>query len=329
MAIKPPTPESIKEAVALLQRGEVVAFPTETVYGLGADATSDSAVKKIYKVKGRPSNNPLIIHTYSKEAAAIFADLSNPITKSRFDKLSSLWPGPLSLIVPASPKICKTATAGHSTVALRVPNHSVALALLKEANLPIAAPSANQSFYVSPTTASHVESSIGAQTPLIIDGGKCQIGLESTVIDLTSEYPTILRPGSITTELLEKTLGEKVEYKKISAHELEQGIISPGMLAKHYSPRTPLEPLNTIAIPTHTENYGVIRFSPDTQLNTLKPKIVVTISQKGHLNEVASNLYDAIRELDDLNLDLILIDSCSQDGIGRAIMDRIERALHK
>lgn len=326
MAIKPPSSESINEAINLLRSGDIVGIPTETVYGLGADATSDLAVKKIYAVKGRPSNNPLIIHTYSRESAADLANLSNPLIRSRFDKVSTLWPGPISIIVPSGPRISSVARAGQDTIALRIPNHPVALKILRAADTPIAAPSANQSFYVSPTQAMHVEKSLGGKVPLIIDGGTCEVGLESTVVDIIQKTPIILRPGSITKETLEKVLGEPVAQNKITKSEIETGILSPGLLAKHYSPRTPLKRIEKFTTNNYSQNIGVIRFSPETIISGIKPKALVTISENKDLNEVAAKLYGAIRELDDLNLDLILIDSCSQDGVGGAIMDRIDRA---
>jgi L-threonylcarbamoyladenylate synthase len=330
--IKDYSPEIINAAATLLKEGQVVAFPTETVYGLGADATSDSAIKKIYEIKGRPANNPLIVHSFSAESAATWADLSNKKIKERFLKAASLWPGPLSLVVPVGSKISKFATAGHGSVALRVPDHKVALHLLRECNLPIAAPSANQSFYVSPTTAIHVDKSIGSKIPLIIDGGRCQVGLESTVIDLISESPTILRPGAVSAERLQAVLGEPVVQKHLSKSELDSGIISPGLLAKHYSPHTKLKWLSSSQRDESLKSLkrlGIVRFTPKTDVSALNPEIVVTLSQTGSLEEVASKLYEAIREMDDLNLELILIDSCSEDGLGRAIMDRIDRAVHK
>jgi L-threonylcarbamoyladenylate synthase len=327
--IKKSSPDVIKEAAKLLKDGQLVAFPTETVYGLGANALSDEAVKKIYATKGRPANNPLIIHTYSGEKAASWANLSDSKIAERFNKAASLWPGPLSLVVPSAQEISKAASAGQNTIALRVPKHDVALAILKECDLPIAAPSANQSFYVSPTMAEHVEKSIGEKIPLIIDGGSCEIGLESTVLDLTSSKPTILRPGAISAEQLSHVLKEDVVTNKISIEELNSGVLSPGLLAKHYSPHTKLRWLRSVKELPNLRKVGIIRFSPESEIRGLIPEIVVTLSQTGDLNEIASKLYDAIRELDDLNLDLILIDSCSEDGLGRAIMDRISRAVHK
>ena len=327
--IKKVSPDVIKEAAALLKAGNLVAFPTETVYGLGAHALSDEAVQKIYDTKGRPANNPLIIHTYSAEQASRWADLSDLKIAERLKKASSLWPGPLSLVVPSSKEISKAATAGQNTIALRVPRHEVALAILKECALPIAAPSANQSFYVSPTTAEHVEKSIGSKVPLIVNGGRCEIGLESTVVDLTSSKPTILRPGAISAEELSSILKEEVITKKISIDEIRTGLLSPGLLAKHYSPRTKLKWLHSYNEAIIGGRIGIIRFSPSSKVQGLITETVVTLSQTGDLNEIASKLYEAIRELDDLNLDLILIDSCSEDGIGQAIMDRINRAIHK
>lgn len=331
--IKLPSPATFEEAVKLLRAGGLVAFPTETVYGLGANALSNDAVEKIFKAKGRPSTDPLIVHGDSADSVKQWADLSTEKIRSRFERASKLWPGPLSIIVPVGPEISKKVTAGLNTVALRVPTHPVALELLKAVALPIAAPSANQFAYVSPTSAAHVHDSLGNRVPLIIDGGKSTIGLESTVIDLTSDIPTILRPGAVTREILSSTLGEDVIVKyhniKTSEQKSGQGMMSPGLLEKHYSPITPLMPIINAKSIAPDSKIGVIRFTSLTPLPEITVEYDVILSATNNLEEIAFKLYDVIRELDNLGLDLILIDSCEEFGLGQAIMDRVRRAVHK
>lgn len=327
--IKAPSSSVIEEASKLLKDGNLVAFPTETVYGLGGNAFSDEAVEKIFKAKGRPSTDPLIVHGHSADAVRYWANLSSDKIRTRFERASKLWPGPLSVIVPVGSGISKKVTAGLDTVALRVPSHPVALSLLKACNLPIAAPSANQFAYVSPTTAKHVEDSLGNLIPLIIDGGKSTIGLESTVIDLTSEVPTILRPGAITQEALSTALNEEVRIRCYTHKSPDKGMVSPGLLEKHYSPITPLKPLLEASSISAGTRVGVIRFSISTPLPQIPLEHDIILSRTNSLEEIAYKLYDVIRELDKLGLDLILIDSCQDSGLGHAIMDRVKRALHK
>lgn len=325
------TDSDIQRAAALLQEGRLVAFPTETVYGLGADARNDAAVKRIYEAKGRPSNNPLIVHVHSLSQVFEYCDLSrswNPaVVKERITKLATLWPGPLSIIVPRATNICATVAAGGDSVALRIPNHPVALRLLKAFNGPVAAPSANPSMYVSPTTAQHVRDGLGERVDCVLDGGPCAIGLESTVLSLLEETPKVLRPGAITLETLRETLGCVVEGPSQRKERSQTELLSPGLLAKHYAPMTKV--MLRTAIPVgfvFPPRVGALVFSswkppfPTTQMAVL--------SASGNLEEVATQLFGALREFDAAGLDLIVVDVCEPIGLGEAIMDRLVRASH-
>jgi L-threonylcarbamoyladenylate synthase len=320
----------ITSAVQLLREGELVAFPTETVYGLGADATNDLAVKKIFLAKGRPSNNPLIAHVKDLSAIRRYG-LVPPEHEKTFSQLSALFcPGPLTFVlkrdVDALPTLSPLISAGSDNVAFRIPRHNIALELLQKIDRPIAAPSANPSNYVSPTTAEHVKASLGSKVALIIDGGRCQIGLESTVISLMlGEPPRLLRPGGVSLEELEKVSGEKFEVMA-SPKSTEQPLNSPGQLAIHYSPKTKLifRDAGNKSYPAKT---GLIEFFPSQHEYAFTA--VRTLSEKGDLTEVAHNLFHAVRELDEMGLDLIIVDRCALEGIGRAIMDRLNRAVHK
>ena len=314
----------IRNAAALLNQGKLVAFPTETVYGLGADARNADAVAKIYTAKGRPSNNPLIVHIHSVEQIETYADLSmswNPIVvKEWISKLAPLWPGPLSVVLPRGMAIAQNVSAGGSSVALRIPNHPVALELLKAFNGPIAAPSANPSNYV--------RDGLGERVDSVLDGGPCAVGLESTVLSLLQETPKVLRPGAITIEMLEAILGSRVEGP--SSQKAVEGLTlhSPGLLAKHYSPRTKVVLRSSLSDSSQLPpRIGVLLFSSwKPQFPTVK---TVALSSCGDLEEVAARLFGALRELDDAGLDLIVSDECEPVGLGEAIMDRLTRASHK
>ena len=325
------TDSDIQRAATLLQEGRLVAFPTETVYGLGADARSDAAVKRIYEAKGRPSNNPLIVHVHSLEQVLEYCDLSrswNPsVVKERITKLASLWPGALSIIVPRADTICSTVSAGGDSVALRIPNHPVALQLLKAFNGPVAAPSANVSMYVSPTTAQHVRDGLGDRVDCVLDGGPCAIGLESTVLSLLDKTPKVLRPGAITTETLSATLGCPVEGPAPRKEYNPSDLVSPGLLAKHYAPMTKV--MLRTAIPdgfTFPARVGALVFSSWTP--SFPTTQVAVLSSSGNLEEVATRLFGALREFDAAGLDLIVVDVCEPIGLGEAIMDRLVRASH-
>ncbi len=315
----------------LLKAGELVAFPTETVYGLGADATNESAVRKIFEVKGRPSTNPLIVHVADPSAIAKYCDIERSfdpqLISRRLEKLSTLWPGPLSVVLPRKDEIAPSVSAGGDTVAIRIPNHPVALALLSTFGGPLAAPSANPSEYVSPTTAEHVRSGLGSKVQCVLDGGPCAIGLESTVLSLLEQSPRILRPGAITRAKLEEVLETEV-LGATDLDEKQEVKLSPGLLAKHYAPRTPVRLHSTL--PPNTAlpgRIGVILFGPHEL--SFVPTETRILSERGDLEEVAARLFAALRELDALSLDVIIVDTCNPVGLGEAIMDRLLRASAK
>jgi len=322
------SPLNIEKASKLLCAGGVVAFPTETVYGLGADATNEDAVRKIFEIKKRPSYDPLIVHFYSPEQILEFVDLSNSIVQNNFQKLKAFWPGPLSLVLPLKSGIAPSVTSGLFTVAVRIPRHAVALALLKAVNIPLAAPSANQFSYVSPTTALHVQDSLGKNLEIIIDGGACQVGLESTVLSLVTDSPTILRPGGISQEEIEKLIGPVQLFKKHPTKSEEKSFASPGMLDKHYSPLTRLAFIDSLSVTNYPAKVALIRFNDLNQIPKFSYQKIITLSESNNLEEIAAKLYESIREVDKLDLDLILVDSCNSDGLGQAIMDRVTRAIH-
>ncbi|MBL8644458.1 MAG: threonylcarbamoyl-AMP synthase [Rhodospirillaceae bacterium] len=308
MSIVSPSPEIIAEAARFLRGGDLVAFPTETVYGLGGDATQDSAVEKIYAAKGRPSLNPLIVHVGGREWVAGIAE-----PDGRFDKLARVfWPGPLTLVMRrrADSPISKIVSAGRDTVAVRMPDHPVARDILLAVKRPLAAPSANTSGKVSPTRAEHVHDGLIHPPRLVIDGGACRVGLESTVLDLTQHIPVILRPGSISREQLEAAIGEVREGLDDATAPK-----APGALLSHYAPGLPLR-LNA-ANPEPGECF--IGFGPVSGAYNLSPA--------GNLDEAAANLFALLRQADNLNLyKAIAVAPVPQTGIGVAINDRLRRA---
>lgn len=324
-----PSWENIQRAAKTLREGRLVAFPTETVYGLGADATNEAAVRQIYQAKKRPSSDPLIVHLSDMSQIGNFAEIySQARLADTVEKLSQLWPGPLTVILPLKGELAPSVTAGKQTVGIRIPSHPVALKLIAETGKPIAAPSANQFSYVSPTCAEHVEKSLGDEIDMILDGGKCKVGIESTILSLVEEKPVLLRPGIITRADIEKYIGPiDVKQSFLSEEQIEE-CLAPGMLKKHYSPNTKLVIRGQLPTEYYAENVGLIRFSPETETSDFNYRAVSTLSHTKDLNAVASNLYDAIREFDNLNLDLIVVDSCTEQGAGAAIMDRVKRAAH-
>jgi L-threonylcarbamoyladenylate synthase len=324
------TDQEIQDAAKLLLAGKLVAFPTETVYGLGADATNEAAVQAIFKAKGRPASNPLIVHVASLEDLLACVDFSKStnaaLLRSRLHALTAFWPGPLSVVVPKASHIAQAVSAGGSSIALRIPRHPIALKLLTSAKRPIAAPSANPSTYISPTTAQHVREGLGDSVAVVLDGGPCEIGIESTVLSLIDETPTILRPGAVTAEQLSNSLACQVKVKTHKILDDSQTLISPGLLAKHYSPHTPVVLLDSVRPETaFGARIGVVLFSRDTQLS-FTPSATTVISEAGDLTEVAARIFSALRELDKAGLDYIAVDTCEPVGLGAAIMDRLLRA---
>ncbi len=311
-AITPPTQQSIIHATELLSAGKLVAFPTETVYGLGADATNDKAVAAIFEAKGRPQFNPLIIHVADTRALNDLIEW-NEIARTL---AAEFWPGPLTLVLPRK-KDCPVsllASAGMDTLAVRIPSHPVAHQLLKEFGKPIAAPSANVSGKLSPTTPVHVAESLGDKVDLILAGGKSQIGLESTVVDLVSEKPRILRPGGVTKEQLEKVLSEIAIASENPATPL-----SPGMLPSHYAPDLPLR-LNADSV---ADDEALLAFGPDMFVKG--GAVRLNLSEKGDLAEAAAHLFAMLRQLDQPRLRGIAVMPLPETGLGAAINDRLKR----
>jgi L-threonylcarbamoyladenylate synthase len=313
MKLAKATPEAIADAVAALRRGDLVAFPTETVYGLGADATNARAVAAIFEAKGRPRFNPLIVHVADVAAAEHLGRLT-ALGRRLAD---ALWPGPLTLVLERQPDcpIADLATAGLPTVAVRVPAHAIAQRLLAEAGVPVAAPSANRSGHVSPTTAAHVAADLAGSVAIILDGGPTAVGLESTVVDVTGGAPVILRRGGVSRESIAEVMGAPIEVA--SGHADRPA--SPGMLARHYAPATHLR-LNASEV---RDGEALLAFGPRMPAHAGP---VVNLSTSGDLAEAAANLFAALRTLDAAGAIAIAAMPIPEEGLGEAINDRLRRA---
>ena len=305
--------EGIREAATVLRRGGLVAFPTETVYGLGAIATQDVATARIFLAKGRPANNPLIVHVAALEHALAFAWMDE-----RARRLAeAFWPGPLTLVLPLKTRsiISKLATAGLSTVGVRVPAHPVARALLEHTGLPVAAPSANRSGRPSPTRAEHVLTDLGDAVDLLLDGGACPVGVESTVVDASDpERLLMLRPGGIPRERLERVAGTAIE-----SPARDGPVRSPGLLGRHYAPQRPLR-LGACEV---GPDEGLLAFGPEPLEGA---RVTLNLSPTGDLREAAANLFAMLRALDREPVRAIAVMPIPQEGLGEAINDRLRRA---
>lgn len=315
--ILPPDAAAYARAAALLRAGGLVAFPTETVYGLGADATSDRAVAGIFAAKDRPQFNPLIVHFTSAQAAAqevVFDDRARQIA-------AALWPGPLTLVLPRRPesRLSLLCSAGLDSQAVRVPAHPIAQRLLKETGLPLAAPSANVSGRISPTEAAHVAASLGARVPLILDGGPCAVGLESTVLDLSGPQAAILRPGAVTAQDLTPFVGPIVEALEAPETSGSAGLKGPGMLLSHYAPRRPVR----LGATTVAADEALLAFGPAVPLGAAE---TLNLSQAGDLKEAAARLFACLHRLDALPVRAIAVMPIPAEGLGAAINDRLRRA---
>ncbi len=312
MTIVPATHTAIQQAAKMLKRGGVVAFPTETVYGLGADATNAEAVLRVYEMKGRPRFNPLIAHVANRESAESHGDLHDAARKLA----DAFWPGPLTLVLAKRPtsKICDLVSAGLDTIALRVPANEIARDLLQAAGCPIAAPSANKASHVSPTTAAHVAEDLGDGPGIILDGGDASLGLESTVVDLSGSVPLLLRPGGIPRKDIEDLLGATLADAQPGDRPT-----SPGQLASHYAPRARLR-LDAMKV---EPDEALLAFGGDPP-PTNGP--MVNLSAKGNLREAATRLFAALRELDTSGYKAIAVMPIPGEGLGEAINDRLRRA---
>ncbi|MDF2037900.1 L-threonylcarbamoyladenylate synthase [Cytobacillus oceanisediminis] len=317
------------QAADLLKNNEVVAFPTETVYGLGGNAENDEAVRKIFEAKGRPSDNPLIIHIADKAQLDAFV---TEIPQNAQALMDRFWPGPLTLIYNLKEDVLSHyATAGLSTVGVRMPDHPLALALLEKTGLPIAAPSANRSGRPSPTTADHVWEDLNGRIAGLVDGGPTGVGVESTVVDCTGEVPVILRPGGITSEQLEEVVGE-VSVDPALADE-SQAPKSPGMKYRHYAPDAPLylvegtrEDIQHFVEDKKQEGLSVGVLTTLENLEFYRADFIYACGQREKLETVASSLYEALRYFNTTDADIIFCEMFPGVGVGHAIMNRLMKA---
>jgi len=347
--ILPANDETIRLAAKALSAGKLVGMPTETVYGLAANAWDVAAVEKIFAAKSRPATNPLIVHVAGVERLSdAIAWPPGAVIRKQLDAVVDLWPGPLSVVCPRGARIPDVVTAGRTTVAVRIPSHQVALRLLAECSFPLAAPSANRSCYISPTLPRHVcdASGLGDHVSMVIDGGPCHHGVESTII-LLGDRPRLLRPGSITAEVLALRLGIDIDDFQsqgraggVSGNDAEvtpsaESLLAPGMMREHYAPTTPLvlvlsdsdrceQPLRIGQ--GRGEGMGRIAFHKLSQDEAARYRVVETLSEHGDLDEIARNLFASLRRMDQAGLAVIHCDTCPPVGLGLAIMDRLRRA---
>jgi len=325
---------SLREAACLLKDGQLVAFPTETVYGLGANALDEKAVLSIFAAKGRPADNPLIVHIWRREQLAQICDVPEIAQKL----MDAFWPGPLTILMPRRETIPLAVTAGLPTVAVRMPSHPVAAALLKACDLPIAAPSANRSGKPSPTTAQHVLQDMSGRIPMILDGGSCDVGLESTVLDINHGRPCILRPGGITKDMLEAVVGP-VDVAGSILRPLQKGekALSPGMMYKHYSPdgqislvtgneEDVVQALAALHAQACANGHKSCVLCFTEHVEALKACVPHDLGSKDDPAQVARRLFDTLRMLDDEGMDAIFSEVVAPEGVGLAVMNRLGRA---
>ncbi len=311
---------SVSEAARLLKAGEVVAIPTETVYGLAGNAFEPKALAKIFAAKERPTFDPLIVHIAD---IAQLTDIAKDIPDSAYRLAEAYWPGPMTIILPKKDCIPDLCTSALPSVAVRFPSHPIAQAIIKESGLPLAAPSANLFKHVSPTTAEHVAAQLADRIAGIVDGGPCSVGVESSIISLTGEKPTVLRPGAITPEMFAKVLGD-VAIKE-STSKPGQPMLAPGQCDTHYRPQVPLyygEIPVGYTLPEHT-----VRIAFGTQAGPIPA--TVNLSATGDMVEATSKLYAFMHDLDKTEYDLILVDPIPNTGVGMALNDRLKRASIK
>jgi L-threonylcarbamoyladenylate synthase len=314
-----PDANGLGEAALLLAVGGLVAFPTETVYGLGADATNAHAVAQLYDAKGRPAFNPLIVHVMDRAAAAAIARFNADAERLA----EKFWPGPLTLVLPKTTHctVAELATAGLDTIAVRVPAHAVARKLLVEFSRPVVAPSANRSGHVSPTTAEHVLADLSGRIDLVIDGGATTVGIESTIVGCLGE-PVLLRAGGVPRQAIERLLGRPLGAPSTPAASGESRPLAPGMLASHYAPRTPLRRDAGRVEPGE----ALLAFGPALPAGAGNAVRVLNLSERGDLIEAAANLFAFLRTLDQAGARCIAVMPIPAEGLGEAINDRLVRA---
>ena len=314
------TEENIHKGALILKKGGLVAFPTETVYGLGGNALDPSSVAKIFDAKQRPSFDPLITHIADLETLDRLADIKN---KRVYDVIDKLWPGSLTVIVPKREIIPDLITSGLPTMAVRMPDHPTALSLIKQSTGAVAAPSANPFGYLSPTTASHVERTLGNKIDMIIDGGACRVGVESTVLDMTKERPLVLRPGGLSLEELQNVIGEVDVFNRTTVSPT-----APGQLEMHYSPRKPLYIVSSITEVKDRSGAAALLFREGPGIEGFGAAEV--LSPGGNPMEAAANLFTALHRLDaSPGTNRIYAEEVPPEGLGAAVMDRIYKASWK
>ncbi len=310
---------SPEEAAEALWQGSLVALPTETVYGLGAMATDPRAVAAIFAAKERPAFDPLIVHVPDIDHVSRVAAEFPPMARRLADRF---WPGPLTLVLPKTPGIPDLVTSGMPTVGVRIPDHALTRQVLRLADVPIAAPSANPFGRLSPTTVEHVLAQLGDRIDLVLDGGPCRVGVESTILQLEGDEVTLLRPGGIPLEDIEPVVG-RVRLPETSTDDRP---ISPGRLASHYAPRTPVELVDRapdVAEPCDSGDSGLLLLMPRSVSGYARIEV---LSATGNLSEAAANFFPALHRLDSAGLSHIVAERCPETGLGRAVNDRLQRA---
>ena len=328
--------EELEEACRILQKGGLVAFPTETVYGLGGDAMHPEASAKIYAAKGRPSDNPLIVHIAEMDA---LQHIAQSVPEAAVKLADHFWPGPLTMIFPKKEAVPKSTTGGLETVAVRMPSHPVARALIRESGVYIAAPSANTSGRPSPTKAEHVKEDLDGRIDMILDGGAVGIGLESTIVDLSTGVPTILRPGYITGEMLEDVLGEVQVDPAILSQKMNPNIVAkaPGMKYRHYAPKGQMtiiegdtgkvvDEINRLVKEKTDEGCSVAVIATEETKDAYACANVRSVGSRATEGSIAAGLYDILREMDHIGAEYIYAESFEKDTLGKAIMNRMLKA---
>lgn len=311
----------VEKAIQLLNHNELVAIPTETVYGLAANALEEEAITKIFEAKNRPFFDPLIIHTHDLKN---IIHLVKEIPKILMDISQSFMPGPLTILLEKSDAIPDLITAGSDKVAVRIPNHPLTLSLLRSLDYPLAAPSANPFGYISPTTAKHVQDQLGDKIEYILDGGECIVGLESTIIEWNEDHLNVLRKGGVPVESLYQ-FADKIEIMESSS----SNPAAPGMLKSHYAPKVPMMVNPTVESigEYNIGRIGVLAFQKAKSIIPLENQLI--LSKEGDLHEAARNLFSYMRMLDNMDIDLIISELLPEEGLGRAINDKLRRAAVK